>query len=400
MSSAPPASSDGDTGDLGWVDGLASDRSLHAVLARSPKALRLRVARPNTNAAPPYAPRPDAPQDTVLTQGSSRFALNSISDVEALAVTTSTDTLHWGDEGSSFERFLGRVWIDAKWPVIPSRDPIEPDVPRELRLLVAEMLGEDREQTEARASELADSLARYLGLETTSGAASTEGGEVVPASSDDTDEGASPPTARRYTLRFEGEHLVLRDLESAGPRRGAGLYVLLSLTLGGLAVYTLLQLAEAWRTEAGSASLLGLGALSAILVLASYAMASVARFSYAYVATSTPLAWFANDRVVVAPWASREGAIDTQPEGRYGAAIKISEVERVVVEARGDEHAVKLETAHGPIDVLRSTRELCEHWARAIEGALPRVAAPHKKATAIMRARARREGAAASDATA
>jgi hypothetical protein len=125
-----------------------------------------------------------------------------------------------------------------------------------------------------------------------------------------------------------------------------------------------------------------------------------ARFSYAYVATSTPLAWFADDRVVVAPWVSREGAIDTQPEGRYGAAIKIAEVERVVVDARGDEHTVKLETAHGPIDVLSSTRELCEHWAKAIEGVLPRVAAPHKKATAIMRARARREGSAPNDATA
>lgn len=395
MSSAPSASSRGDTPELGWVDGLASDRSLRAALARSPRGLRLRVARPRSEANPPYAPVPDAPQDARLTRGSTRFAVESIDGVEALALTSSIDTLRWGDDANGFERFLGRVWLDTRWPMIPKRDPVEPDAPRELRLLVAELLGEDRDETEARAAQLADALASYLGLEAVTEAAN----HADDASTGDAGERA-PEGASRHTLRFEGDHLVLRDLESAGPRRGAGLFVLLSLVFGGLAAYTLLELSKAWRGDASSGALLGLGALSAILVLASYAMASVARFSYAYVATSTPLAWFADDRVVVAPWASREGAIDTQPEGRYGAAIRVAEVERVVVEARGDEHTVKLETAHGPIDVLSSTRELCEHWAKAIEGLLPRVAAPHKKATAIMRARSRREGATASDATA
>jgi hypothetical protein len=384
----------------GWVDGLASDRVLRAALARAPKELRLRVVRPNTKAVPPYAPLPDAPQDARFTLGSSRFALESIGDVEALGITTSTDTLHWGEEGSSFERYLGRVWLDARWPLIPKRDPVEPDAPRELRLLVAELLGDERAEIEARANELAGALASYLELAATAGDSSPDADRTSSDEPDDAVDERSPEGAHRYTLRFEGEHLVLRDLESAGPRRGAALFVMLSLVLGALAVYTLLELSKAWSGEATSGSLLGLGALSAILVLASYAMASVARFSYAYVATSTPLAWFADDRIVVAPWVSRDGAIDTQPEGRYGAAIKIAEVERVVVEPRGDEHALKLETAHGPIDVLSSTRELCEHWARAIERVLPRVAAPRKKATALMRARARREGAAPGDATA
>lgn len=390
MSSASPGAEHDAVEQPSWVDGLASDRSLRAALERSPRGLRLRVARPRADAAPPYAPTPDAPQDARFARGSARFAVESVDGVEALALTTSTDTLRWGDEASSFERFLGRVWVEARWPELPKRDPVEPDAPREKRLLVAELLGEEHDDTEARAKELAHALASYLGLE-----------QATPDQSSQTtapehDEHA-PEGARRYSLRFEGEHLVLRDLESAGPKQGAGLYVLLSLVFGGLAVYTLLELSKAWSGGGTSGALLGLGALSAILVLASYAMASVARFSYAYVATSTPLAWFADDRVVVAPWVSREGAIDTQPEGRYGAAIRIAEVERVVVDERADAHTVKLETAHGPIDVLSATRELCEHWAKAIEAALPRVAAPRKKATAVMRARARREGSAASE---
>lgn len=390
MSSAPPPAEHDATEPPSWVDGLASDRTLRAVLARSPRGLRLRVARPRSDAAPPYAPVPDAPQDARFTRGSARFAVESIGDVEALALSTSIDTLRWGDEAASFERYLGRVWLEAKWPELPKRDPAEPDAPRALRLLVAELLGDEREDTETRAEELAHALGSYLGLEEAGAGTSSD------ATSPEHDAPA-PDGARRYSLRFEGEHLVLRDLESAGPKQGAGLFVLLAIVFGGLAVYTLRELSRAWSGEATSGALLGLGALSAILVLASYAMASVARFSYAYVATSTPLAWFADDRVVVAPWVSREGAIDTQPEGRYGAAIKIAEVERVVVDARSGAHTVKLETAHGPIDVLSATRELCDHWAKAIERALPLVAAPRKKATAIMRARARREGATASE---
>jgi hypothetical protein len=366
-----------------WVDGLSSPRALRAMIGRAPDAFRLRVGRTPRPSAPPYGPLPDARyEDAQLDRGSPLIRIDDAEGRTALRVACTVETFAWGEGTAAFERSLARVWIDVAWPG-HARDPVEPEGSGEVRLLAAELLDADAEAARTGAERIATALRGYLGLE-------DAGAPAADAAADETDEVPPPPEgARRHALRFEGEHLVLRDLERAGPREGAGLYVGLALALGAAAAFTVKQLVDALEGEPTTGRLLGLGALSAILVLASYAMASVARFSYAYAASSTPIAWFSDDRVVIAPWVSRDGAIDTQPEGRYGAAVKVAEIERVLVEPRGDGYAVKLETAHGPMDVLTTTRALADHWASELERALVTVAAPQKKATALMRAKAR-----------
>jgi hypothetical protein len=114
--------------------------------------------------------------------------------------------------------------------------------------------------------------------------------------------------------------------------------------------------------------------------LASFAMGMIAWHASRYRASSVPIAWLHDDRVVVAPWVSRAGAIARVPEGRFGAAIKIAELDCVEVQRRGDEHAVTLDGPHGPIDVLTTPHAaVASHWRDALERLLRRVAAPSRK---------------------
>ncbi|MBL8743277.1 MAG: hypothetical protein JNK04_19335, partial [Myxococcales bacterium] len=96
---------------------------------------------------------------------------------------------------------------------------------------------------------------------------------------------------------------------------------------------------------------------------------------------SAPLAWFADDRVVVAPWVSRAGAVDRSPEGRFGAAIAPREITVVEVRSSGDGFAVTLDGPHGPIEVLLTPeREVARRYQLIIERVLRAVAAPKRRA--------------------
>lgn len=174
----------------------------------------------------------------------------------------------------------------------------------------------------------------------------------------------SPPSATLsgspLMLRREGLHWVLRDFESEGPRSafvskiiGAGVWAALALA------------AAAWARNlhhagASAAHWGGACGLAVLFALTSFAFFSVARFARTYSSLTKPLLWMAEDKLVVAPWFDREGRIETLPEGHFGAAVPLSEVDAFRVEQRN----VIVETAHGPMLVVTArSPEEAAGWA-------------------------------------
>ncbi len=88
-------------------------------------------------------------------------------------------------------------------------------------------------------------------------------------------------------------------------------------------------------------------AVAALLTLAGYAFLGVARFSPGTAPRERPLLAVGRDRLVVLPWVGRDGAVDTRPEGRLGAAIPLAEVRGAAPKPRGQGVAVELDTEHG-----------------------------------------------------
>jgi len=143
-----------------------------------------------------------------------------------------------------------------------------------------------------------------------------------------------------------------------------------------------------------STSLAWLGG-SILLTLAAVAFLGVARFAQRYAATSAPLVALGGGKLLVAPWVSRKGAVGLEPEGRFGAAIDLGEVQGVSVQARASGHAVEFATDHGPMDALVTEDAAV---ARYLGAALSRATADLRRGgakTARQRARARAATAAA-----
>jgi hypothetical protein len=137
----------------------------------------------------------------------------------------------------------------------------------------------------------------------------------------------------------------------------------------------------------------GAGAAAVLLSLMGYAFVGVARFSARYRATSAPLVAVGRDRIVVLPWVARDGAVDTRPEGRLGAAISLGEVRAPRPRPHGDGVAVELDADHGPIDAMicpdRASADLwCAVLARVVDESR------HPRAVASARQRARQRAAA------
>ena len=140
----------------------------------------------------------------------------------------------------------------------------------------------------------------------------------------------------RFALRTEGERVVLRDFADVGPRATAGRNTVVGALLMLVAVAAWIKLALAVTSRAASTGeLVGLGATGALFTLAGYAFLGVARFSSRYAARSTALVAVGRDRLIVFPWVSRSGAVDSRPEGRLGAAIGLGEVRSPSVAERG-----------------------------------------------------------------
>lgn len=193
-------------------------------------------------------------------------------------------------------------------------------------------------------------------------------------------EAHAAPQGPRFALGFEGDAVVLRDQESRGPREHVGRYRAISFVSLLLALSALVACVQQVRSGAPLTSVMGFGAAVLVALLAAFAMFEVARYAAKYRAESAPLAWFADDCVVVMPWVSRDGAVDRAPEGRLGAAIPPREIQRIEVRPREGLFAVTLDGPHGPMEVMLTGDESAAGRYRAtIERLVRAVASPRRR---------------------
>jgi hypothetical protein len=251
------------------------------------------------------------------------------------------------------------------------------------KIVVGLAVCEDEDAARREVGVLARAVAGALDLP---GPATSDGeSDLVGEPSDD----IVVPLAR-LSIGLEAERLVLRDHDGPDPKKYLGAYRVAAALFAVVAVGLWATLGiEAQR--AGVGALLGTGALALVSSIAAYAFFEIARFTARYDADSVALAWFGADRVVVAPWVSRRGAIDTRPMGRFGSAIRTAEIQGCSSLEKDGMAAIELSTEHGPIEVVRlADAGAGVAFAKVIERTIATVAAPEKKKTALMRAKARR----------
>ncbi len=186
--------------------------------------------------------------------------------------------------------------------------------------------------------------------------------------------------AERLAWSREGEVIVLRDYGNAGPSRYTGAYRTTSIV--SLVVALALGGSIALQAVAGApvGALIGSAAVTLVLLVNAFAFFQIARFAGRYASDSLALAWFGDDRVVVGPWLSRYGAVDTRPSGRLGAAIPTVEVNGIACFEREGQHAVEMASEHGPLEIVRTpSAALAADVKRFAEELLQSIAAPRKK---------------------
>jgi thioredoxin-like negative regulator of GroEL len=178
----------------------------------------------------------------------------------------------------------------------------------------------------------------------------------------------------RWALRREGELFVVRDHASRGPREaawyelaGAG-----AMIAGGVVAW--IAAASAW--SAASYQALTIAAIiGLVLTLAAWATFHIGLHSARYRAASEALLYAARDRLVLAPWHSRSGAVDVKPEGRYGAALRLGELERLEVVEERDGFTLRAHSSHGLYDIgTLESADQAELWRRVLGALASRVA--------------------------
>lgn len=198
----------------------------------------------------------------------------------------------------------------------------------------------------------------------------------------------------RFSMRTEGERVVFRDWDSVGPRATARRNgwigaVILVVAVGAWALFAREMMTGTQGSKVGSAM------AAALLTLTGYAFVGVAQFSAKYRARSAPLVWVGRDRLVVMPWVGRDGAVDARPEGRFGAAIPLVDVQSASVTESVGGVAVRLATDHGPFDaIVCPSQPVAELLCAALERAIDEARHPRANATARQRFRARASAAA------
>lgn len=310
--------------------------------------------------APPYGPEPVEPVLVHLRRGE-RTATTQGADTSRPieAITLETKKLAWGGWGGApFEKILATVEVRIGG----------------VSYLAAQSIGSDEARAPRACAELSEALEAFCA-----------GAEAEHDSTGDVD-ATSSPAARRFAFVLEGDYLVLRDFETRGPRQGMGTYVAISAACLVLSGLVWLGFARELSGPRVLSSLLGYAALGLVLALGALAMGEIARFASKYRGKGAPLAWFHDDRVVVAPWVSRTGAIDRQPAGQFGAAIRIPEIDDVCVKEDQGASVVWLDTQHGPIDVVTIQEPaLAKLYREALVRALLAVAAPAKRPRGLLR---------------
>lgn len=256
-------------------------------------------------------------------------------------------------------------------------------------LIVAEARANTPDQAVMTLRPLSNELARLLGTKLSEEGGATETAAKPKALDERLPRDWKAFEIARYTLRAEGDRIVLRDHGSRGPKNTASRMLLISavLFLAALALWSLFA-RSIQNGETGSA--IALFAVSALVSLAFYAFFGVGRFASRYAAHSNPLVVLGNDRVIVAPWVSRDGAVDLRMEGRFGAAIPTGEVAGSAITKRGARHIVLLSTDHGPFDAVPCSGErVAALYKNALERTLQEIKHPRTQPSARQRARNR-----------
>jgi len=347
-----------------FVDGFFLAGEAARELDRAAETLELRAClrtaigerAPELGNAPVFGPEPPGFSRLRLTRASTTADLDG-KPVEITAVSVSGRGLTWGAGGAQFQRGA------AEGIVSLAQGSERFDV------VVTQALADDEPAACHEVEPLIEALERFVGLSEK---------DVTAAS--DAKAPSSHPSAR-FSVGFEGDAVVVRDHESRGPRDRVRRYVAFGVVSLVLTVAATFAFIEQLRSQAPLTSMIGFGAAIPVSLLAAVAMFEIARYAGKYSAESAPLAWFADDRVVVAPWVSRLGAVDRSPEGRFGAAISPREITSVEVRSSGEAFAVTLDGPHGPIEVLlTSEREVARRYQLIIERVVRAVAAPKRRA--------------------
>ena len=203
-------------------------------------------------------------------------------------------------------------------------------------------------------------------------------------------EALSAADLARFALRSEGARTVVRDWDSRGPRASAGRNAIVGGALMLVAAAAWYALVRSLGEGGASSTSIAAGIAGALFTLAGYAFLGVARFSAKYRASSLPVVVVERDRIVVAPWVGRDGAVDTRLEGHLGAAISLGEVRTASPKPRDGSTAVELDTDHGPIDaMLCPSAAAARLWSAALSRVIDEARHPRKEATARQRARQR-----------
>ncbi len=375
------------------VDPGAACRALDAVAEDGGIVVRAAPASPP--AAAGYGPAPVAPVWMRWMRGAREVGLSRIqtragtpAEVTGTVRRAAHVELDEGEEpccgapGCDRKRTRAAVWLVLD----PFTEPGAPD-----RLLVTEqrtLLAESR-----TARSVASRIATALGV-----SLRRDGGDPqTPAPAVDAGEPPAPlgealgaVELARFALRSEGERVVLRDWESAGPRASAARNAWIGATLAVAAAGAWFQLQRSVAAGGAMGMTIATGIAAALLTLASVAFLGVARFSARYHASSAPLWAVGRGRIILLPWVNRDGAVDERPEGRLGAAIPLGEVRSASPKPRGPGVAVELDTDHGPIDVmLCPTPAAAALWCAVIDRAVDEARHPQKGATARQRAKQR-----------
>jgi len=252
-------------------------------------------------------------------------------------------------------------------------------------LRIAERVARGQDEARHQLTHLAHAIAHQLELPPPQGTERSErnGDDPVLTAND----------LARWSLHREGGRFVLRDHASRGPRELAAREWALTaaLTIGGLATW--FALSRMWAQSALEV-VATVGAIGMVLSLAALATSFIARHSQAYSARSEALLYAYRSALILSPWVSRLGAIDPKPEGRYGAALPLAEIDSLDIQKATGGFALVFASSHGPyqLGVLES-EQLARRWQRTLLellDALTHVDDPaRKKSSARTNARSR-----------
>lgn len=384
------------------LDALVDLRGAAAALAEaSPSAAEpivLRVAPELGSASPGYSPRPGEPLWIRLHPGTPDLTIaplrrredapNEPRRTRARSVVVDKITRPCCEAPScKNERHIASVWIELDDDASASKP----------RLLAAQARELDPQRALQKAGAFAAPLARLLAVTLVVDGAPAEPAEILAAAEVylKLDPGDLPlprlPASElaRFALRSEGDRVVVRDHASVGPKLSARRTIVIGVVLLVAAVAVAIIAAKNLSGEGRNASL-ALAAVAALVALTGYAFLGVGRFAARYAAKSAPLLAFGVDRMIVAPWVARDGAVDLRLEGRLGAAIPVGEVRAAYVRVDEGVPVVEIETDHGPFDGLTcESKDTADVFCEAIRSAIDDVRHPKVGASARQRARAK-----------